>query len=128
MSTQSNIQLVAQKAKDAKLTLAEAKAHAAGMNMSLNELLSAVSVFVAKQYESKALHFAEADTTMNSLWAILFEQPASEIRIPEVLQDVFDAFDQGEYYHAGDDKGIDPEEKYPIPMLKAALEKYRNDA
>ena len=128
MNTHSNIQLIAWKAKNAKLTLAEAKALATRMNMSLNELLSAVSLFVAEQYESKASHFAEADTTINSLWAILFEQPASEIEIPEALQDVFDAFDQGEFHHAEDDKSIDPEEKYTLPMLRAALEKHRNDA
>jgi hypothetical protein len=114
--------------KNARLTLERAKAVAAAQCVSLNDLLDAASLHIVNRFEEGDVDFAEADITMNGLWALLFQQAGPDIVVSEVLQDIYEAFDQGEYYHSGDPAEIDPVEKYTKPMLKAALLKHRNDA
>ncbi len=124
MITLQQLTTVAELARQEKLTLSTARQLAADTLMSLNELLDSIALFVGKRFEAGELNFNEADMMMNSLWGVLFQQPTSEIEIPRILHEIFDAFDQGEYYHSGDSRDTDPVEKYTKPLLKEAL-KYR---
>jgi hypothetical protein len=119
---------LAMKAEQAGLSIHEASSVATQHGISLGRLLDMISLDVADRYEAGSLPFAEVDRTMNVIWGLIFSQPASEVEIPEVTEDIFNAFDQGEYCHSEDSPDIDPKAKYTKPMLKAALAKHRHVA
>ena len=107
-----------------ELTLEQAMSVAAVRSMPLSHLFDLASLHVARSYERTTLTFEDADRIMNGLWGLLFQQPIENIVIPEITQDIFEAFDQGEYHHAGDSDDIDPEAKYTRPLVAAALAKH----
>jgi hypothetical protein len=83
---------------------------------------TAFSLHVARAYLSGQVDFEGGDRAMNNLYSYSYHD--EDRGMPEFARDIFDAFDQGEYYHSGDSRQIDPAETYTKPMLHAALEQY----
>jgi hypothetical protein len=100
-------------------------------SISAPELLDELEHFVAKQYFTDQLQFDEADKIMNAAWSLCVSEDywADHDRtVPEATREVFEAFDAGEYSHAGDDPSVDPEVKYTKPLIAAFLASHSNDA
>ena len=87
--------------------------HGADINVALDSL----ALNVAGQYLSGAVGFLVADTLMNDL----FSHAAFHSDLPQTFMRVYEAFDQGEYHHAGDREGVDAETTYTRPMLSALV-------
>ena len=83
---------------------------------------NAFSFQVASSYLSGQLDFEAGDRAMNNLYS--FSYHGEDRGMPEFAWDIFNAFDQGEYYHSGDSREIDPAEAYTKPMLRAMLEQH----
>jgi hypothetical protein len=81
----------------------------------VNAALDALALNVAAQYLSGTVGFQAADTLMNAL----FSHAAQHSDLPQTFMRVYEAFDQGEYHHAGDEEGVDAEALYTKPMLSA---------
>jgi hypothetical protein len=85
----------------------------ADTKLALDELARGV----AQRYLQGTTGFTPADTLMNDLFAhavLLSDPPLTSMR-------VYEAFDQGEYLHTGDEPGSDTEAAYTKPMLSALV-------
>lgn len=95
------------------------------------DLLDELAYFVALQYATDKMDFKEADTIMNALWAVCVTSDLLtdyDVLIPSITDEVYLAFDAGEYYRESDPAGTDPEVKYTKPMIEAFLEaRHRQD-
>ena len=61
---------------------------------------------------------------MNSLFGMMASEPffrKADRTIPEVAFAIFQAFDEGEYFHPKDSADENLEEKYTKPLLKNVL-------
>lgn len=88
------------------------------------ELLDELSYVVASQYSANEMGFEEADTVMNSLWAVCFSKEfwaEHDRTIPPVTNAVYLAFDAGEYHRDSDPPDTDPESKYTRPLIDEFL-------
>ncbi len=87
-------------------------------------LLDELSYVVASQYFANEIGFEEADTVMNSLWAVCFSKEfwaEHDRTIPPVTDAVYLAFDAGEYHRESDPPDTDPESKYTRPLIDKIL-------
>jgi len=125
MNSQAELQRLVAMAEHSKLDIAELKRHAALTHGTFDGLANDISLFVARAYDTGTMTFEGADHVMNVLFGLICSQPPEELVIPEITHEVYDAFDQGEYYHDDDSRDVDPEQKYTRPMVRAALQKYR---
>jgi hypothetical protein len=82
-----------------------------------DEALEALAQDVAERYLRGAATFLSADTLMNDL----FSYAAIHSELPPKFMRVYEAFDEGEYRHAGDEEGVDSEVKYTRAMLLALI-------
>lgn len=119
---------VIERARSGSLSLLQVKAITTEHDLSLTRVLDLASLEVARRYQAGALAFEHADRIMNGLWGVLFGQPPEDIEIPEITEEIYVAFDSGEYHHPDDPRDVDPEAKYTRPLVAAALLKYGNDA
>lgn len=74
---------------------------------------------VAHEYAENNLSFSTADAAMNALHVYVSNE--FDVRLPSYAWEVFLAFDEGEYRHAGDPEGIDPEQKYTRPAISSIV-------
>ncbi|MES2325466.1 MAG: hypothetical protein V4633_24720 [Pseudomonadota bacterium] len=95
----------------------EATRRAFGMTVS--DFLDHFARQVAHQYFEDALSFEVADCALNSLSSYCLSQ--HEVMLPSYANDVYHAFDQGEFIHAGDEVGSDPEVKYTKSQIRAIV-------
>jgi hypothetical protein len=91
----------------------EATRRASGMTVS--DFLDYFSRRVAHQYFDGDLSFEVADCALNSLSAYCSQL---DVMLPSYANDVYLAFDQGEYKHADDEVGTDPEVKYTKSQIR----------
>ena len=89
--------------------------------LTFNDLLDAVALRVAREYAAGRMSFTEGDLVANGLWQLfLFREPPPE-SIPDVMWNVYLAFDAGEFLDPGEPPGTDPEEKYTRPQIEAVV-------
>jgi hypothetical protein len=74
---------------------------------------------IAHEYDSERLSFEVADCAMNSLSAYCLSQ--YDVDLPCFAQEVYCAFDQGEFRHQDDDESVDPETKYTRPTIRSLV-------
>lgn len=74
---------------------------------------------IAHDYHSEKLSFEVADCAMNSLSSYCLSQ--YEVSLPSYAQEVYFAFDAGEFRHQGDCDSVDPEAKYTRPQIRAIV-------
>lgn len=74
---------------------------------------------VAHRYAASRLDFEAADAAMNRLFA--FSHSGEDDIFSGYAWSVFRAFDEGEYTHAGDPGGTDPEAKYTRAQIAAIV-------
>jgi hypothetical protein len=79
--------------------------------------LDAVAREVASRYLQGVTGFMDADTLMNDLYMYA----VTDGEASPFFTRVYEAFDQGECLHPGDQPGSDPEAAYTKPMLSALV-------
>ncbi len=79
--------------------------------------LDSIAIDVAHRYLRGSLPFLPADTLMNGL----FSHAAFHSGLPSVFMRAYEAFDEGEYQHAGDPEGVDTEASHTRPLLLALV-------
>ncbi|WP_057262513.1 hypothetical protein [Duganella sp. Root1480D1] len=99
----------------------EAVRCAAGMTVS--DFMDHFARCVAHRYHDGELEYEVADCALNSLNSYCLSQ--HQVMLPSYANDVYLAFDQGEYMHADDDVGTDPEAKYTKPQIQAIVTRDR---
>lgn len=80
-------------------------------------LLNQMSINVAVRFDRCEVSYQAADWLMNNLW---FAFVATQLAIPTIFDNIYEAFDAGEYIHS-EDKNCDPVEKYTRPAIKEIL-------
>lgn len=81
------------------------------------------SMLVAKGFASREFSYEFCDDAMNFLWGFITTPPVfcPDRNIPEPAFSIYQAFDEGEYHHAGDAREVDPVDKYTRPMVNQIL-------
>ena len=74
---------------------------------------------VINDFSSDQLSYTDADMAMNSLDAYILAQ--YNVGLPAYAREVYEAFDEGEYIHRGDDKSVDPVKKYTWPRVQGIM-------
>ena len=83
----------------------------------IDAALDAIAIEVAHRYLRGNIPFLSADTLMNNL----FSHAVMHSGLPSVFMRAYEAFDEGEYHHAGDAEGVDTEVAYTKPLLSALI-------
>jgi hypothetical protein len=87
--------------------------------LSMSDFLDCIARRVAHQYFAEILSFEVADCAINSLSAYCLSQ--HEVMLPSYANEIYNAFDRGEYRHADDGVNEDPETKYTKPQIRAIV-------
>ena len=82
------------------------------------DLYDQIALRVARGYHENDLDFTLCDAIVNQIHAVIISSDESR---PSLFWRVFDAFDEGEYYH-DDDRDEDPEEVYTRPQIARIVE------
>ncbi|MBW8469596.1 MAG: hypothetical protein K0M67_15130 [Thiobacillus sp.] len=107
------------------------KAVAIAEATSAPAILDQLACYVAKQYDSDALSFEDADSIMNAAFGVGVSEDFwgdHDRTVPPVMFEVYQAFDAGEYHHHGDEKYIDPKIQYTKRLIREFLSAHQNDA
>lgn len=75
---------------------------------------------VAVEYIENRMPYEAADAAMSHLF--VFACVEGEGDLPGYAREVFEAFDLGDYIHAGDPSGTNSERKYTRPRIRRLLE------
>lgn len=75
---------------------------------------------VAREFIENRMPYEAADVAMSHLF--VFACIEGEGDLPGHAREIFEAFDLGEYIHAGDPSGTNSERKYTRPKLRRLLE------
>lgn len=97
----------------------ELDAFAASSGMDVATWCDMFALHIAQEYAAGRLSFRPANIAINHLWeyAGLVDAPF----ISGFAQEVFFAFDAGEYHHGGDPDEVNPSEKYTRPRVLELL-------
>jgi hypothetical protein len=76
---------------------------------------------VATEFIENRMPYEAADIAMSHLF--VFACIEGEGDLPGYAREVFEAFDLGEYIHAGDPSGTNSERKYTRPKIRRLLER-----
>jgi hypothetical protein len=120
----SAVRTLAALAAEARLELPPVQAIAVQASVPPAQVLDEIATDVARRYSKGEIDFSFADRAMNCLWSIVCSEAFFAINdrtIPEVTQEVFLAFDEGEYQHPQDTEEVDPEAKYTRPLIEKFL-------
>jgi hypothetical protein len=77
---------------------------------------------VARRYFDGEIDFQTADSAMNWLFGYSYVSENCAGEMPILAREIFEAFDSGEYYHSGDDRSDDPEQKYTRQHIRKIIE------
>jgi hypothetical protein len=90
-----------------------------------SQVLDDLARHVAKQYEDGDMAYEDADAIMNSVFGLITSRrfrAEQDEAFPAVTFEVYQAFDAGEFFRAGEgEAGIQPDEKYTRPLVKLFL-------
>lgn len=89
----------------------------ASVGLVQDALLDGVALELARQYDDGALTFEIADDVANTLHCYVTLHDANR---PDLFNSVFEAFDEGEYFHDSD-RSVDPELAYTRPLIRRVL-------
>ena len=101
-----------------RLEAADVLRWSAALGCTRAALYDQLALYLAHGYNNDNLTFYYCDGVVNDLWSIIGQLDGSVG--PELWWKVFEAFDQGEYYH-DDRRDTDPEELYTRPMIAAIV-------
>jgi hypothetical protein len=89
------------------------------------DFYNAAGIQIARKYKSGEISYTVADGMMNDLWGAAIEGICtSEARhLPSPFDEIYYAFDAGEYYHTKD-KSDDPVAEITDPLVTELLLKY----
>ena len=93
------------------------------LTMEVGDFMDHFARRVAHQYFASNLSYEVADCALNSLSMYCLSH--YDVNLPSYADDVYHAFDQGEYVHANDEAGTDPEIKYTKPAIFALVTRDR---
>lgn len=83
-----------------------------------------VSLHVAQGYAGGGIDYVTGDRIMNSMINLVTTKEFFAVSggiVPALVLSVYQAFDEGEYFHQGDTPDVDTESKYTKPMIAAIL-------
>jgi hypothetical protein len=107
------------------------KAVATAEMTSALAILDQLACYVARQYDSGALSFEDADSIMNAAFGVGVSEDFwrdHDRIVPPMTFEVYLAFDAGEYHHHDDEKDIDPESQYTKKLIRQFLSAHQNVA
>ena len=82
-----------------------------------NELIDKLSLETALKYWTGQISYKDGDTIMNNIIGCMRNE------IPAIAWECYLAFDAGEFYRPGDEKTVEPAEKYTKPLIEELLKK-----
>ena len=85
----------------------------ASLAISRSELYDHIAIYLARGFDSLELPFQFCDAVVNDIHRVITF--ADDVR-PDLFWKVFNAFDEGEYYHEGN-REQDPVEVYTRPQI-----------
>jgi len=91
------------------------------------ELIEELSLATALRYWNEQMTYRDGDCIMNNLY-IYWMSNAEIDKIDEffgVAWECYLAFDAGEFYRSGEDRNIDPSEKYTRSLVESLLKKQK---
>ncbi|NYZ63421.1 hypothetical protein [Luteimonas deserti] len=91
----------------------------AARGWSVERMCNELAVAIAESYMAGSLGFEAADTAMNWLWPYGFN--AGGQYLPEPCNEIYLAFDAGEWKRSSDPAELDPEQAYTRPRLLKIL-------
>jgi hypothetical protein len=78
------------------------------LGLNLPDFLDQMGAEIAKRYQAGERSFEFCDSLVNDLWGVLIQRHVDKVdRWPDLLYEVYDAFDAGEY-HRRPDRSDDP--------------------
>lgn len=92
-----------------------------------SDVLDELSCHVAQAYDKSEMTYQTGDVIMNAAFGVISSaqfRAEQDEALPELTFEVYQAFDEGEYFHRGDGKEVNPEEKYTKPLIKRFLSKW----
>jgi hypothetical protein len=95
----------------------------AGSGMAQAALMDDLALHLAREFDAKRLSFAFCDSVVNDLWAVLVGRLAkgADIPWPNTYDEIYGAFDAGEFHRRADPADVDPVEKYTRPAIRRIL-------
>jgi hypothetical protein len=99
--------------------------------MAVPDVLDELACYVANAYVQGSLSYEVAGAVMNSAFSVASSPEFLAMHdrtIPSITFEVYQAFDEGEYGHPGDDGDVDPELKYTRPLIDKFLAERNNGA
>ncbi len=118
-----NIYQLVRKAAEQKLHREEFNQYLQVEGMAFDALCNQIATQLAKNYLQGKLDFYFCDQVMNRINNFMIDALFEELisTLPEPADSIYLAFDQGEFHHSGDDRNIDPAEKYTKPRLQEIM-------
>ncbi|HKR45656.1 MAG TPA: hypothetical protein VJU59_39340 [Paraburkholderia sp.] len=110
-----NIDEMAVRCGDQELGLADVDEACADATISRLAFFDKLTHWLALEFLEGRRDFTFCDAVANNM------MPLSEWNLTDFAWSVFHAFDNGEFYHQGDSRDIDPVKKYTRPALRQAL-------
>ncbi|MBJ6985745.1 hypothetical protein [Luteimonas sp. MC1750] len=107
----ATIHQLAEKSSVGDLTVDEVQAYASAEFLTTGQVYDALAFHLAMGYAAGALEYHFCDSAMN------FVMGLTRYEVPTFAWSVYSAFDEGEFYHAGDSQEVDPAEKYTRPWI-----------
>ncbi|WP_353216853.1 hypothetical protein [Sandarakinorhabdus sp.] len=97
---------------------------AMGLGLTVSEFFDQIGAALAVKYNAGFANFEFCDSLVNHLWSDLINRVgmSNEIPWPELFDEVFLAFDAGEYYRSID-KTDDPVADFTVPLVDKIVAK-----
>jgi hypothetical protein len=103
------------KASSRNLTEEDMTSYCQTLSLTRHDLFDALSEYLARGFVARELSFSFCDIAVNEILG-LANYDASEF-----TWSVYRAFEEGEGYHPGDSRDIEPSEVYVRPLLEQLL-------
>ena len=99
----------------AQMTIADVEDYASEQGLTTAQVYEAIALHLAKGYADRVLSFEFCDSAMGFLMGL------TKYDVSPFVQDVYSAFDEGEFRHGNDGIDVDPAEKYARPWIERIL-------
>lgn len=92
-----------------------------------DKIIEDLSLATALKYWNREMPYSNGDIVMNYLFSYwtTSESIDKNRMFTGIPWEVYLAFDAGEFYRPGDDRSIDPAEKYTRPLVETLLRKQK---
>lgn len=94
------------------------------LGLSLPDFLNSICIKIAQEYQAGERSFEFCDFLVNDLYAALINRAANDpnLRWPATFDEVYQAFDGGEFYRTAD-QSDDPIKDFTDPLIATFLAK-----